>query len=343
MLTNIGTRSSIVLRRYNYFVALSYQVTSNNHTNATAFFEACREEIIVEDSTKIKKYSEILQDNYQIKKVPLSSGINACVLPKSVEYWPTFEGANQLNAPLTNIYFERYCGVNKTRIDDIVENLRNTEHIAQIIGIGFPGACKSTEINTYLMIFLKNIGIPRYYVNERIDANTNRKWPNHVWYRCGSKLYQFSLNYNGNPKVIVIIADTLLVVERLVDQCEYKNDLVLFLDLNEGETNPMLACRVYIPLSNLDVENTTKTIGKRGGTYFLIQPPCESECIDMTQFFDEYSNYTHFNCKSLKPFTDGGDPVDRRKDIGNMTCSVMKWRGPMIRELLSSDPETAVL
>ena len=179
-------------------------------------------------------------------------------MPKSVKYWPTFAGSKQDNARLTDVYFERYCGVNKTRIDDIIDNLRDTKDVSQIVGIGLPGIAKSTEINTYLMTFLKNMSI----------ANTNSKWPNHVWYRCGRNMYQFSLNPNGLPEVTIVPARNLYEIEDLVEQCAYVNDLVLFLDMQETEIDPVLRCRFYLPLSSGDVYAITKSTEKSHGSLF---------------------------------------------------------------------------
>lgn len=151
---------------------------SSSQYDFTKFFECCLKE---------KKYISsttdpfIDRDPHKISVVPLNNGrVNAHILPKSLPHWPTFCGIKQEKACSCHIFYERIGDSHGSRIGKTISYLNSN---SKVVSIGLAGISKSTEINTFLMRYLPNIGQPG--------------WPMEVLYRFELQMIRF---YHGKSE-----------------------------------------------------------------------------------------------------------------------------------------------
>jgi hypothetical protein len=97
---------------------------------------------------------------------PERDGVSLFLLPDNKMRWPTFFSPKQLTEACQHMFFQRVSPVNKFRMEKTVNLLRGGK---KVICTGLAGIGKSTEMNAYLMGFIKHLG--------------ETGWPPEVWYR----------------------------------------------------------------------------------------------------------------------------------------------------------------
>lgn len=185
--------------------------------------------------------------------------------------WPTFLSVKQASIPAANIYFER---VNK------IDNSRREETIALsregrlVVAIGVAGTGKSAELNSFLMKFISKMG--------------ETGWPKHVYFRFDKLLFNFSWDETENEVNVELVAFRVTLDNLYLLTLGHEKDSILFLELGEGEEDPLLPIPTYIALSNRAVFTVTKTMMKADATYMLIEPPNPDDVTDMAEFMHRH-------------------------------------------------------
>ena len=243
-------------------------------------------------------------------KAVLEGGrVEAFVLPKTINKWPSFYALKQETASSSEVYFKRVADSNGPRFNETVRLLLEGR---KVISTGLSGIGKSTEINGLLMVFLRHLG--------EVD------WPKEVWYRVDKFMFKFFL-VDGVPTVAQLQDVTLASVEKFSSQfratTRVEDRPVLLLELKEKEIDPSSYIPTYIPLSNRNVYSATKEIQKAGCQYLLVDPPSSEDMQAMAAFEAAHSSNSVFK----------GMPVDQVKEVVRKRVSMI---GPRIREVFKT-------
>ena len=93
-------------------------------------------------------------DTLITKTIILTGRVEAYVLPKTVKKWPTFVVSKQESAGCPEIYFKRIGDTNGPRYEETVKLLLKGR---KVISTGLSGIGKGTEVNGFLMEFLRHM------------------------------------------------------------------------------------------------------------------------------------------------------------------------------------------
>jgi hypothetical protein len=163
---------------------------------AAKFIDACRRDVVQIDYSEFENIDienpleainlpggKASDTDHILKVVSGDKLVEMYILPKALECWPSFYATNQRNAADKLLFFHRVSGTHKIRFDATVQFLREED---QVVCTGLAGVGKSTELNAYLMEFLRHIG--------------DEGWPPEVWYRYNTTLLKYAVE-NGVPRV----------------------------------------------------------------------------------------------------------------------------------------------
>lgn len=246
---------------------------------ARQLFLLCRQpvdKISINEYTAASNVSTASQSITQIDSK--DGGIRMFMLPDG-HTWPSFYATKQENASDTNLFFQRVSKDQIGRFNATMELLKKGK---KVVSTGAAGIGKSTEVNAFLMEFLRHMG--------------EKGWPPEVWFRFDEILLKFSLQ-GGEPVVeeqedmtlSAVYKQTVPFWSQKVDVCP-----VLFLELREDEVNPTSHIATLVQLPNHGVEEVTKEFLKADAHYLLIDPPaCEDLC-NMAAFKWRFGSNTEF-------------------------------------------------
>ena len=128
-----------------------------------AVFQAVRKNWLKLDDNDISNISSVSSGIVEVK---CSDNVKAFILTDTSLRWPTFCDPIQIGSNDKNIFYQLTSKTHKIRFNETLNLLRNGHHV---IGTGLSGIGKSSEMNAYLIRFMKNIG--------------EDGWPPEVWYR----------------------------------------------------------------------------------------------------------------------------------------------------------------
>jgi hypothetical protein len=203
--------------------------------------------------------------------------VKAFILPKDLN-WPTFFANKQSLVSSPNIYFQRLADTHGHRQEATIKLLKQRR---TVISIGLAGIGKSTELNSFLMEFVSNIG--------------KEGWPQNIFYRVDSYLYKISSSSKSGSshvdvKLLSRLASSFDTIREFTDS--FAKIGVLLLELGEFEFDPHFIIPTYISLSNKNAYSITKTLEKAGVPYMLIDPPRKEDVIEMAVYESKYSSST---------------------------------------------------
>ena len=134
-------------------------------------------------SSESDTFDEVQKHDSRIAKVNYISEddklvLEAYLLPKSIDKWPTMWDSKQVGVVCPDIYLRRIESSSEGRLRMSLSTLVKAH--TNMIWIGSPGIAKSADINMVLMVLLKDLGRP--------------DWPEVVSYRIRNKIYEFKLD-----------------------------------------------------------------------------------------------------------------------------------------------------